>query len=530
MTEQPSASSNGTQETTDNTLFPVFIKLEELRLLIIGGGKIALEKLGAVLANSPATSIQLVAKEIIPEVKLLAAGHVNLQLHERPYNIDDIRQASLVIAAVNDPDTALQIKKDATAAEKLVNIADKPALCDFYLGSVVKKGHLKIAISTNGKSPTIAKRLRETFTAAIPDEMNDLLGNMQQIRNQLSGNFDHKVKVLNHITKGLAADGVNSDAAFNIDNPPENEVVDSSALVATATRRSTPYLVGIGLFLVLALAVYTLYIFGVNDSILHFLNKDNHLFYWMMLVGFLAEIVAGSMGMGYGVICTTILLMLNVAPPIVSASIHSAESFTTAAGSISHFKLGNVNKKLTKALAIPAVIGAVIGALSLSYLGEKDAKLMKPFIAAYTLYLGVRILMNTFNRKKGKPAPKKNKQKKTNITALGLAGGFIDSFGGGGWGPLVTGTFIKNGRTPRYVIGSSTVAKFILTLTSAITFVFTLGIQHWNIVAGLLIGGIITAPFSAMLTAKLPTKKMFAIVGVLVITMSLITIYRAVFL
>ncbi|WP_018630619.1 TSUP family transporter [Niabella aurantiaca] len=529
MTEQQPANLNGTQEAS-NTLFPVFLKLEELRLLIIGGGHVALEKLGAVLANSPATHIQLVAGEILPEIKLLATEHACLQLNERPYTIEDIRQASLVIAAVNDLDTAMQIREDAAREEKLVNIADKPALCDFYLGSVVKKGHLKIAISTNGKSPTIAKRLRETFSAAIPDEMDALLDNMQQIRDQLSGNLDHKVKVLNHITRDLAVNGVDANAPFNVDNPPENEVVDSSALLANATRRGTPYLIGIGLFLLLGLAIYTIYIFGVSDTILHFLNKDNHLFYWMLLVGFLAEIVAGSMGMGYGVICTTILLMLNVAPPIVSASIHSAESFTTAAGSISHFKLGNVNRKLVKALAIPAVIGAVIGALSLSYLGERDAKLMKPFIAAYTMYLGIRILMNTFNRKKKQQAPVRKKQKKTNVTALGLAGGFIDSFGGGGWGPLVTGTFIKNGRTPRYVIGSSTVAKFILTITSAITFVFTLGVQHWNIVAGLLIGGIVTAPFSAILTAKLPTKKMFAVVGVLVITMSLITIYRAVFL
>ncbi|WP_300602511.1 TSUP family transporter [Niabella sp.] len=526
MKEQQQAHPNAIQETS-NTLFPVFLKLEALQLLIIGGGKVALEKLGAVLANSPATNIHLVATVIAPEVRALTTLHAGLRFSERPYTIEDIRESSLIIAAVNDLDTAIQIKADAEKEEKLVNIADKPALCDFYLGSVVKKGHLKIAISTNGKSPTIAKRLRETFTAAIPDEMNDLLDNMQQIRDQLSGNLDHKVKVLNNITKDLAVNGISNDATFNIDNPPESEVVDSSALVANATRRSTPYLIGIGLFLVLALAIYTIYIFGVSDSILHFLNKDNHMFYWMLLVGFLAEIVAGSMGMGYGVICTTILLMLNVAPPIVSASIHSAESFTTAAGSISHYKLGNVNKKLTKALAIPAVIGAIVGALALSYLGEKDAKLMKPFIAAYTMYLGIRILMNTFKRK---PAVKKATQKKTNITALGLAGGFIDSFGGGGWGPLVTGTFIKNGRTPRYVVGSSTVAKCILTITSAITFVFTLGIQHWNIVAGLLIGGIITAPFSAMLTAKLPAKKMFAIVGVLVIIMSCITIYRAIFL
>jgi len=260
---------------------------------------------------------------------------------------------------------------------------------------------------------------------------------------------------------------------------------------------------------------------------LNALNEENHLFYWMVLVGFLAEIVAGSMGMGYGVICTTILLILNIPPPIISASIHSAESFTTAAGSISHYRFGNVNKKLTRLLAVPAIIGAVGGALLLTYVGERYAKMTKPVIAAYTMYLGIRILQNAFTKKNGSNGVRK---KKTNITVLGLVGGFIDSFGGGGWGPLVTGTFIKNGHTPRYVIGTSTVAKFILTLASAITFIFTVGIHHWNLVAGLLLGGIITAPFSAMLTAKLPMRKMFVAVGIVVIAMSLITIYRAIFL
>lgn len=255
------------------------------------------------------------------------------------------------------------------------------------------------------------------------------------------------------------------------------------------------------------------------------LNKDNHLFYWMLLVGFTAEIVAGSMGMGYGVICTTILLILNVPPPVISASIHSAESFTSAAGSISHWQLGNINKKLVKALAIPAIIGAVAGALLLSYVGERYAKITKPFIAVYTMYLGIRILQNAFKKREIN-----EKKKATKITALALIGGFIDSFGGGGWGPLVTGTFIKNGHTPRYVIGSSTFAKCILTVASAVTFIFTIGIHHWNIVAGLLIGGIVTAPFSAMLTAKLPTKKMFVAVGIVVIFCSLITIFRAIFL
>ena len=280
--------------------------------------------------------------------------------------------------------------------------------------------------------------------------------------------------------------------------------------------------------LIVTLSVLSVFLFLSAEQLLALqkaLHKDNHLFYWMLLVGFAAEVVAGSMGMGYGVICTTILLILNVPPPVVSASIHSAESFTSAAGTLSHWQLGNINKKLTWALAIPAIIGAVIGAIALTYVGEKYAKATKPFIAAYTMYLGIRILQNALKKR-----DVNQKKDSTNITALGLVGGFIDSFGGGGWGPLVTGTFIKNGHTPRYVIGSSTMAKCILTIASAITFIFTIGIHHWNIVAGLLIGGIITAPFSAMLTAKLPTKKMFIIVGIVVIIMSLITISRAIFL
>jgi uncharacterized protein len=295
----------------------------------------------------------------------------------------------------------------------------------------------------------------------------------------------------------------------------------------TSSRRKVfnKYMVAVTLVTLIALSTYFFLSATQLTNLQATLHKDNYLFYWMLLVGFFAEIVAGSMGMGYGVICTTILLILNVPPPIISASIHSAESFTSAAGTISHWQLGNVNKKLVKALAIPAVIGAVIGALALTYVGERYAKITKPFIAAYTMYLGIRILQNAFKKKDAD-----QKKKKTNITALGLIGGFIDSFGGGGWGPLVTGTFIKNGHTPRYVIGSSTFAKCVLTVASAITFIFTIGIHHWNIVAGLLIGGIITAPFSAMLTAKLPTKKMFVVVGCVVIIMSLITIYRAIFL
>lgn len=501
-----------------NSLYPVFLKLETLALLIIGGGKIALEKLESVLGNSPETSIRLVAKEITPEVRALQNQFTNLKLYERAYHGDDFNDIDVAIIAVNDIELAAQIREDAHQKNVLVNIADKPELCDFYLGSIVKKGSLKIAISTNGKSPTIAKRLRETFTETIPDEMDLVLNNMQSIRNQLKGDFDHKVTELNKITTQYLSDGKLSPAK------PDLEIEKLISITKTAQRKANIYLAIIGVMVLFGILGLVVYQFDLSDDIQTFLSKDGHIFYWMLFAGFMAEIVAGSMGMGYGVICTTILLLLNVPPPVVSASIHSAESFTTAAGGFSHYKLGNVNKKMVWVLFPLAIVGSIIGALTLSHYGKHYAHIVKPIIACYTLYLGFNILRNAF---KDKNKSRIKTKRRTNLRVLGLLGGFIDSFAGGGWGPLVTGTLIKEGRIPRYVVGSSTVAKFLLTLTSAITFIFTIGIHHWNIVLGLLLGGVFTAPFSAMLTSRLPTKKMFVVVGIVVILMSLTTIFKS---
>lgn len=500
-----------------NSLYPVFLKLENLSLLIIGGGKVALEKLESVLGNSPDTAIKLVAKEISPEVRSLQKSFPNIILHERAYSDHDFNDADLAIIAVNDIAVAGEIREKANQRNILVNIADKPDLCDFYLGSIVKKGSLKIAISTNGKSPTI-KRLRETFTELIPDEMDHVLDNMQHIRNQMKGDFNDKVKELNKITTEYLSDGKSPS------EKPDMEIEKLINITKAAQRKANIYLAIIGVMLLFGIFGLVVYQFNLAGDIQLFLNKDGHIFYWMLLAGFLAEIVAGSMGMGYGVICTTILLLLNVPPPVVSASIHSAESFTTAAGGFSHYKLGNVNKKMVWVLFPLAIAGSIIGALTLSHYGEHYAHIVKPIIACYTLYLGLNILKNAFKDKK---SGKNKTKRRTNLRVLGFAGGFIDSFAGGGWGPLVTGTLIKEGRIPRYVVGSSTVAKFLLTITSAITFIFTIGIHHWNIVLGLLLGGVFTAPFSAVLTSKLPTKKMFVVVGVVVILMSLVTIIKS---
>jgi siroheme synthase-like protein len=189
-----------------NNLFPVFLKLEQLKVLIVGGGYVGNEKLQAVLANSPKTAIRLVATTISEQIKNIAAQYETIQLVERAYQATDIDDANIVIAALNDQTVSEQVSFDAKAKGRLVNVADKPELCDFYLSSVVQKGNLKIAISTNGKSPTIAKRIKEVLNETLPAELDDVLSDMQQIRNKLSGDFTEKVKQLNEITRKLVED------------------------------------------------------------------------------------------------------------------------------------------------------------------------------------------------------------------------------------------------------------------------------------------------------------------------------------
>ncbi len=187
-----------------NRLFPVFLKLEHLSLLIVGGGYVGMEKLSVVVQNAPGGKIKLVATQISDEIKDLVAGMNNVELIERAYQSSDIEGADIVFAAVNDESVSRQVSSDAKAKGKLVNAADKPLLCDFYLGSIVQKGNLKIAISTNGKSPTIAKRVKELLNETLPDEIDELLSNMQLIRNKMGGDFAEKVKQLNEITKKLS--------------------------------------------------------------------------------------------------------------------------------------------------------------------------------------------------------------------------------------------------------------------------------------------------------------------------------------
>lgn len=244
-------------------------------------------------------------------------------------------------------------------------------------------------------------------------------------------------------------------------------------------------------------------------------------FGWMVLAGFVAQMVDGALGMGYGVISTTVLLSTGLNPAAISGSIHTAEMFSSGASGFSHYRFGNINKKLFKTLLLPGVLGAVLGAVLLSYLGESYGNWLRPVLSAYTLLLGMRILLNAFK--------KKNESRKVKHAGwLAGAGGFLDSFGGGGWGPLVTSTLIAKGKTPRYIIGTVSLTEFFVTLGSALTFFIILGTSHIQTIAGLIIGGVIAAPIAAKLAGKLNTKSILIAVGVLVILSSVRTLYKTI--
>ncbi len=183
-----------------NTLFPVFLKIENLNTLIVGGGNVGLEKLEAVLRNAPKSNITLIAPEIREEIRQYAKKH-SITLIQSEYHANHLKGIDLVIAGTNRKEINKKVRDDCKEAGILINVADTPELCDFYLSSVVQKGDLKIAISTNGKSPTFAKRFREILEAILPESLQETLDNLQAIRNKLKGDFEYKVDKLNEITK-----------------------------------------------------------------------------------------------------------------------------------------------------------------------------------------------------------------------------------------------------------------------------------------------------------------------------------------
>lgn len=241
-------------------------------------------------------------------------------------------------------------------------------------------------------------------------------------------------------------------------------------------------------------------------------------FWKAVAVGLLAQTVDGALGMAYGITSTSFLLATGSTPAVASASVHIAEVFTTGVSGIAHVKLGNVNRSLFLRLLIPGMLGASLGAWTVSTV---DANVIKPFISVYLFLMGLYIVSKIFRTiKVRKEAPK-------HVAKLGLLGGYVDAVGGGGWGPVVTTTLVGTGQDPRTTIGSVNLAEFFLTFISASVFAMLIDETPWPTVAGLVVGGLFAAPFAAYLTKRLHTKTLLAIVGCVIALISTYNLYRA---
>lgn len=185
-----------------NELYPIFLKVSQLNVLIVGGGKVAYEKLSFLLKSSPNANVLVVSIGFDENVLELVKTH-NVSILKARYNKLALKNKQLVIAATNNEQVNKQIYADTKVENILINVADTPELCDFYLGGIVTKGTIKIAISTNGKSPTLAKRLRQFFEEVTPDDINNLAENLNLYRKTLKGNFSNKVQHMNKLTETL---------------------------------------------------------------------------------------------------------------------------------------------------------------------------------------------------------------------------------------------------------------------------------------------------------------------------------------
>lgn len=233
-----------------------------------------------------------------------------------------------------------------------------------------------------------------------------------------------------------------------------------------------------------------------------------------VVIGFLAQLVDGALGMAYGVTATSLLLGAGVPPVVASATVHAAECFTTGTSAISHHAFGNIDKALFKRLLLPGVLGAAAGAYLLSAL-PGDA--LKPWIAGYLVVMGLIVVGKAF----GEFPPRRVT---SHVQPLGFFGAMFDAIGGGGWGPIVASTLLARGSEFRITVGSVNAVEFFVTLTASLTFILTIGLGYWPVILGLAAGGVVAAPLGAWLVKRVPVKPMMVLVGLLIVGLSLRTL------
>ncbi|GGK13552.1 sulfite exporter TauE/SafE family protein [Luteimonas terricola] len=236
-----------------------------------------------------------------------------------------------------------------------------------------------------------------------------------------------------------------------------------------------------------------------------------------VIIGLCAQLIDGALGMAYGLVSSSILLAMGMPPAAVSASVHTAEVFTTGVSGAAHGMLGNVDRRLMLRLALPGVVGGVIGATILSRL---DGDAVKPWIHGYLFVLALLILLRAAGRRVPRGQVKR-------VGLLGFVSGLLDAIGGGGWGPMATSTLLAKGGEARTTIGSVSASEFVVTLAISTTFLLTIGLEHWQVILGLLVGGVIAAPLAALMVRYVRERAVLVAVGALVMAISSVQIYRA---
>ena len=229
------------------------------------------------------------------------------------------------------------------------------------------------------------------------------------------------------------------------------------------------------------------------------------------ITGIAGQLIDGTLGMAYGVTCSTLLRAMGIPSAVSSFCVHAAEMCTTLVSGISHFKMKNIDHGLFLRLIFPGVIGGVLGAYVLT---SFDDRIVSPLVSAYLIVMGIVIFLKAFKKKAKEP-----KKIGHAVYPIALAGGFSDSIGGGGWGPVVTSTLVAADCDIRTTIGSVNSAEFFVTMAESAAFILTLGsvVEYLPAVGGLILGGIIVAPFSAYLCKKVPVKPLIAVLGVLIV-------------
>ncbi len=294
-------------------------------------------------------------------------------------------------------------------------------------------------------------------------------------------------------------------------------LVDSQPLLRRRTR--TEIAIYVSAALALMIVGHLLFSYFTLDRLTLLASTVNitpDIFYFIM-AGFVAQMIDGALGMAYGVTATTFLTSVGISPVFATASVHSSEIFTSGVSGYMHLKFGNVNSRLFKAVLIPGVIGAALGAFLITKLADMEviATYLNPAISVYTAILGILILKKALT-KQAKKRPVRQ------IGLLAWFGGFVDAIGGGGWGPIVNTTLIAAGRHPRYTIGSVNLAEFFVSFASSVVFALYVGLDNYGmVILGLILGGMIAAPIAARLAQKLPVKTMMILVGIVIILVSL---------